>query len=356
MRSDLPPAVADTVERCMRPTLVFDRGRLAANMRALVDAARAASITPLFAAKSFPHPAVWELAVQYFDGFDAASPGEVRALPAARVLSIVDPSGHAAASAPRVERLIVGCETVDQVQAAPANAEIAIRISASITGRDPAIGAVLDGSGHRRSRFGVESAAAIAELAHAAAGRPLGLHVHHGPITATSSERFLATARAALAAAASANVVPRFLDLGGAWHGIADLPRAFTELRAALPSLELIVEPGRALVEGAGFACGRVVVARELDDRPLRIVDLSRICHLRWSAVELVDTPPHPGAGVTALFVGPTCFEEDVLGEWSIEPARLVAGSRVVVRNVTGYAVAWNTGFGGVPPADVVLI
>jgi len=27
-----------------------------------------------------------------------------------------------------------------------------------------------------------------------------------------------------------------------------------------------------------------------------------------------------------------------------------------VLRNVTGYAVAWNTGFGGVPPADVVMI
>jgi hypothetical protein len=28
----------------------------------------------------------------------------------------------------------------------------------------------------------------------------------------------------------------------------------------------------------------------------------------------------------------------------------------VVLRNITGYAVAWNTGFGGVAPADVVMI
>jgi hypothetical protein len=28
---------------------------------------------------------------------------------------------------------------------------------------------------------------------------------------------------------------------------------------------------------------------------------------------------------------------------------------RVVLRDITGYAVSWNTGFGGVPPADVVL-
>ena len=83
-------------------------------------------------------------------------------------------------------------------------------------------------------------------------------------------------------------------------------------------------------------------------DRPLRVVDLSRICHLRWSQVELVGT----ARGASTLFVGPTCYEEDVLGEWSSAPP---AGARVVVRNVSGYAVAWNTSFGGVPAADVVI-
>jgi diaminopimelate decarboxylase len=55
------------------------------------------------------------------------------------------------------------------------------------------------------------------------------------------------------------------------------------------------------------------------------------------------------------LVGGPTCFEEDVLGEWIVEPAALAVGSRIVLRNVTGYAVAWNTSFGGVPAADVVI-
>jgi len=102
-------------------------------------------------------------------------------LPAARVVSIADPSGRAggraARAAGRYARLIVGCETVEQVRAAPARAEIAIRISASITGRDPAIGAVLDGSGHRRSRFGLDGErlhAALRELARAPADGPSG--------------------------------------------------------------------------------------------------------------------------------------------------------------------------------------
>ena len=357
MRADLPPAIGAAIERCERPTLVFDRARIAANLRAIASAARAQGITALFAAKSFPHADVRALAGELLDGFDAASPGEIAELPAARVLSIFDPSGRATASAPTRGRVIVGCETVHQVTAAPAHAEIAIRISASITGRDPAVGAVLDGSGHRRSRFGVEAdGPAIRAMVHAAAGRPVGLHVHHGPVTATTGERFVATARAVLAAAETAELVPRFLNLGGAWHGIPDLGGALAEVRAAVPAgIELIIEPGRRATDEAGFACGRVVVARELADRPLCVIDLSRICHLRWSQVELVGAAPHAGEGRSVLVVGPTCYEEDVIGEWTIAPARLAAGAPIVFRHVTGYAVAWNTSFGGVPAADVVI-
>ncbi|MEJ7598663.1 MAG: hypothetical protein WKG01_12205 [Kofleriaceae bacterium] len=177
-------------------------------------------------------------------------------------------------------------------------------------------------------------------------------HVHHGQVAATGAERFLATAHAALSAAADAGITPRFLDLGGAWHAVADVQSTLASLRAAIPSqLELVIEPGRAFVNDAGFACGHVVVARELDDRPMRVLDLSRICHLRWSPIELVGSAPV--ASTPTLFVGPTCFEDDVLGEWIAAPA---AGERVVFRGVTGYAVGWNTSFGGIPAAEVVMV
>jgi diaminopimelate decarboxylase len=275
------------------------------------------------------------------------------------MLSIADPSGRAVDAARDFRgRLIVSCETVDQVAAAPPRAEIAIRISASITGRDPAIGAILDGTGHRRSRFGLDTGqlAAITDLARAAAGRPVGLHVHHGAVTATAGERFVATAHAALAAADRAGVTPRFVNLGGAWHGLADLAAALRAIRAAIAgSCELILEPGRRIADGAGFASGRITLARPLDDRQLCVVDLSRICHLRWSPISLVAAPAHNDRGQLTLFVGPTCFEDDALGEWTIDPHGFAAGARVIVRDVTGYAVGWNTGFGGIAPADVVI-
>jgi diaminopimelate decarboxylase len=367
VRAELPAAIATAIERLERPSLVFDLARIDANLAAIADAARGAGITALFAAKSFPHPAVCALAAARLAGFDVASPGEVADVTAlavrGQVLSIADPSGRAAGAAARWGgRLIVSCETVAQVAAAPPHAEIAIRMSASLTGSDPAIGAVLDGSGHRRSRFGLDVDPArlheaMGELARAAGLRPVGLHVHHGPVAAASGERFAATARAAITAAASAGVAPRFVNLGGAWDAIADLPAALLGLRAALPPpLEIIIEPGRRVAHGAGFACGRVAVTRELDDRALCVVELSRICHLRWSQPELVSPPPRTGAGRPTLFVGPTCYEDDVLGEWTVEPARFPAGARATLRNVTGYAVAWNTGFGGIAPADVVMV
>ena len=118
-------------------------------------------------------------------------------------------------------------------------------------------------------------------------------------------------------------------------------------------SVEVIVEPGRLYAERAGFATGRVTCVRELGDRCLVIGELSRVCHLRWSQVGLVTRAPRPGKGGKTLIVGPTCYEDDVIGEWIVE--RLSVGDRIVLNNVSGYALAWNTGFGGVPPADVIV-
>ncbi len=337
-------------ERCERATLVFDLATIERTMQRVAAAAQAQRILPLFALKSFPHPLVRELAARHLAGFDVASLGELREAPRAGITSIVDPSGAAIAQAPATGRVIVGCETVDQVRAAPGHAEIAIRISASITERDPAIGALLEGSGRRRSRFGLDDRAQIAELVRAAAGRRVGVHVHHGPVTATSAERFIATARAALA---MLDVEPAFIDLGGAWHGIDDIAGAFAEVRAALGDLEILVEPGRLYARDAGFATGRVVSARPAGDRLLVVCELSRNCHLRWSQIELVARAPRPGAGEKVLIVGPTCYEDDVIGEWIVEPHQIA--ERIVLRNVSGYALAWNTSFGGVPAADVVF-
>jgi diaminopimelate decarboxylase len=195
---DLPATVQRAVEQSVGPTLVFDRERIEANFARLAAAARDAGITPLFALKSFPHSIVREIATSTLAGFDAASPAEILEVSprADRILSVADPSGAAIAHSDAWPgRLLVSCETAEQAAAAPARAEIAIRLSASLTARDPAVGAILEGTGHRRSRFGLDvdparRRDAIRDIVRAARGRPVGLHVHHGPVSATTGERF----------------------------------------------------------------------------------------------------------------------------------------------------------------------
>ena len=140
MRADLPASIAAAIDRCARPSLVFDLARIEANARAFAEAARAARVTALFAAKSFPRPEVRAIAARWLAGFDVASAGELAEVAAAgpvELVSIADPTGGAAAavSEAAARRVIVGCETAAQVRAAPARAEIAIRLSASLTGR-----------------------------------------------------------------------------------------------------------------------------------------------------------------------------------------------------------------------------
>src|SRR5204862_1352934 len=111
------------IERCERPSLVFDLARIDANLAAVAEAARGAGVSALFAAKSFPHPAVCARAAARLAGFDVASPGEVAQIREAvdsaasdgvraadRVLSVADPSGAAAAAAAGWPgRLLVSC-------------------------------------------------------------------------------------------------------------------------------------------------------------------------------------------------------------------------------------------------------
>ena len=263
-------------------------------------------------------------------------------------------------------------------QLAP-HAQLAARLSSSLLGRDRAVGSIQSGDGHHRSRFGVDvdperARALLAQMAARAAEhqRPLGLHLHHSGVVPTSAARFLDSARAALALAAAADFRPAFFNLGGSWHGVADsIAEVWLSLRAEIsastvasssPSssgaaLPIFVEPGRLFARGAGFALGWVRAARALDDRDLRILDLSRICHLRWSQPSLVEPAPRPGHARKLVLAGPTCYEDDLLGEWQVDDARVYAPSTpVLLRDITGYAVAWNSGFAGVPAATVRLV
>jgi diaminopimelate decarboxylase len=384
-----PPAVAAAIDALPadEPALVYDLAAVERRVRAIGAAGRSHGVRVLFAMKSFPHDAVLDLAADHLDGFDAGSPGEAARIggrAAGHLVSVTDPSGRAGDGG---GELVVTVESAAQAAAAPARARLAIRLAASHLVPGPeAVGGVVEDTGRRTSRFGIRPGddgwrEEVAAIIAAGRGRVAGFHVHHGGVAATSPARLLATAEAALAVGAEVGLDVTWLDLGGSQHGIGDgavpvFAEALAALRAAVPgTVELAVEPGRLFAMDAGYAVGHVVAARELGERSLRVLDLSRSCHLRWQRITPVLALRHQGGawrpmrGVLpartgearrVLFTGPTCYEEDVVGEWKLgqddDEARFPVGSRLVTSGVDGYALAWNSGFGGIAPARVVVV
>jgi diaminopimelate decarboxylase len=100
--------------------------------------------------------------------------------------------------------------------------------------------------------------------------------------------------------------------------------------------------------------------ARAAGDRVVRVLELSRLCHLRWSTPRLVAPPPRPNEARTSVtLLGSTCCEDDVIGDAIIPPEHLAAldvGHRVLLTGVTGYAAGWNRSFAGVPAARIVTV
>jgi diaminopimelate decarboxylase len=365
---ELPPAIRAVADEATGPVLAFELGAIEATMTAVARAARAHAVRVLFAAKAFPHPDVIALAAARLDGLDLAGPEERAAAAACgatpRSISITDP-GLDAAALP-AGPVTVTCESAAQVaavRAARPDAAIALRVSISaIAPGDPAVGALQAGDGHRRSRFGVEPGAEhewaeLRAMAAAARGARIGLFVHSAGVVPTSAARWSAIASALVAVAARADFAPAFVDLGGGWHGVADqLDAALAAVRAAVPAgVEVVIEPGRLFSRGAGYGLGRVLAVRALVDRELRVVSLSRLAHLRWSAIERVGRAPAPGTGRKVTFAGATCFEDDVLGDWVIDDAPAI-GEEVAWSGISGYSVAWNRGFAGVPAARVMVV
>jgi diaminopimelate decarboxylase len=336
------------------PALVFDLGVMRDRMERARAAARAAGVELLYAVKSFPQPEAIALAADHLDGLDLAGPEEQQAALALALaptrISVTWPGDHArptlAALAAR-HRVTAVCESLIQLQSAASipGVTLALRLAS-----DP------------ESRFG------IAPDDLRAVATPLrirALHVHGGPL-ATSPSTLAQRARRACDAAAAAGIALEQLDLGGSLHGFAIanatsgqalLADAFAAVRAAVPAeVRVLFEPGRLWTEGAGFAVGRVLAARE----HARVLDLSRLCHLRWSTPRLVAPPPKPNEPrVRLTLLGATCCEDDVIGDALVPPEHLPAlavGARVILAGVTGYAAGWNRAFAGVPAAQVVTV
>ncbi|MFC3453031.1 Y4yA family PLP-dependent enzyme [Amycolatopsis speibonae] len=145
-------------------------------------------------------------------------------------------------------------------------------------------------------------------------------------------------------------------------HEIAGKPLA-ERLRES--GIELLLEPGRALVDGAGFSVFPVLGCKPAGDHLITTVaGLSMSLSEQWKGSEFLPDPVlvrqdgPGGAPVRTVVAGSSCMEYDVLTWRAVElPARPRTGDLLVYPNTAGYQMDKNeSGFHQLPlPPKVVL-
>ena len=266
------------------PVLVVSEPALRAQATEYVTefAARWPDSRVVFASKAFPCTAVQRVMSEEGLGLDVAGGGEIiTALKAGADPGLLVLHGNAKTDAEialAVEHgiglvVVDNSDDVDRLEATVPpgrRQDVLVRVIPGVIADTHA--SVL--TGHAESKFGLAPAAAaelIMRIEHSPWLRMRGLHVHIGS-QILDTEPFAASVPA-LAALGEYEVY----DLGGglgARYTYADNPPSVPEYldalvgaaRAYLPSTaQLIIEPGRSMVAGAGFTLYRVVtVKREL--------------------------------------------------------------------------------------------
>ncbi|MEV0680270.1 Y4yA family PLP-dependent enzyme [Actinosynnema sp. NPDC050436] len=147
-------------------------------------------------------------------------------------------------------------------------------------------------------------------------------------------------------------------------HDVGGAPLA-DRLRAA--GIELLLEPGRALVDGAGFSVFPVLGSKPSGDHLITTVaGLSMSLSEQWKGSEFLPDPVLVRAGgprddgerVRTSVVGSSCMEYDVLTWRAVElPAAPATGDLIVYPNTAGYQMDKNeSGFHQLPlPPKVVV-
>lgn len=145
----------------------------------------------------------------------------------------------------------------------------------------------------------------------------------------------------------------RWLNVGGGYsfaddRGIDQLKNEFGRLSDKY-SLEIVIEPGAAIVRSAGCFVSSVADIVEGDDYPIAVLDLS-VNH--WPEVFEYQFEPDveghvDGGRYTYLLAGCSCLAGDLFGVYSFhEPLEL--GSRVVFPNAGAYSIVKAHMFNGI--------
>lgn len=134
---------------------------------------------------------------------------------------------------------------------------------------------------------------------------------------------------------------------------------AVRRFRARHPHLEVVFEPGGAVVLDAGWLVAEVLDIVE-NGKSIAILDTSATAHMP----DVLEMPYRPNilnsgeAGEKAhtyQLTGRTCLAGDIIGEYSFD-APLKTGDRLVFCDMAQYSIVKNTMFNGIPSPDIGLL
>lgn len=153
------------------------------------------------------------------------------------------------------------------------------------------------------------------------------------------------------------------INIGGGINTLseADLTALF-EYISKLP-LQFTMEAGRYFTENACYAVGKVLACRTRNNQHEVLLNLSRECHLKWSwpkSFNILNTSlakeKRTLSGELKIY-GNTAFEGDLILTAQLKQAISVApGDHIIFNRISGYSVAWNHSFNGLPPAKIIFL
>jgi ornithine decarboxylase len=370
MKRDLPQRIHALVERHGSPLLVIDRAKLVQeyeHFRRLLPRVRL-----YYAVKANPHPDVIKTFAGLGGCFDVASEGEMRHVLAQGVEperlifanTIKRPEALAFArdagvdfvtfdSEPELYKLAKhapGCRVLARLRVGNAGSQVDLSL-----------------------KFGADAEVIVPLLckARALGLRAEGISFHVGSQCGDydNYQRAFEQAAGLLAEARQRGLHLSTLDIGGGFpiRQCSDerttVQNFGTRMRHDLDrlfpsSVDLIAEPGRALVGPAGLLITRVVGRSirnnlnyyYLDDGVYG--DFSGIVfdHSRYDFRALKRTPKF-----LSVLAGPTCDSFDTVAR-GVELPELDVGDIVYVPNIGAYSCASAVTFNGIPPAKVMVI
>jgi ornithine decarboxylase len=359
----LSPQALDAL-RLEAPFLALDLDVVA---RAYAAVCRALPQIPLhYAVKCNPEPALLARLHALGAGFEVASLAELKVLAALGVdprgvlySNPVKPPAHiAGAHALGLDRFAADsrCELEKLADGAPGS-RVYVRLDAA----DPASRVPLAG------KFGVDPATAVALLAEA---RSLGLvahgltfHVGSQTLDPGAYRRAIELAGAVLRAARAQGLRLELLDIGGGLPArymepvppIGAYGRAIAGALARLPyPIEVVAEPGRALVAEAGVLATTVIGIADRGGRRWVHLDVGAFNGMMESLEtrrQLIFPLGWSSRGrrrlVPSAVTGPTCDSEDTMFLDVPLPDDLRPGDRLYIQSAGAYTTAYASRFNG---------